>query len=231
MGPLTITTATLKSKYLIILLAIIFVACNPPVNKRHILIIGDDYAAGRDGWVQAFQRIRKGGPLLNTAVMGATTAFPNPSSPQTNSLDQLVPNLRRGFAEMGAVDEVIVQLGLNDCQKRYQAGSVEQSVSFRELIAEIDSFFLKRGQDAPRIVLVSPPPLAADETLDATFAGGADCVARITANVQQLANSRDLCFVDLSANPLLETYRNANGYTYTQEGLEIMARSILKNCY
>lgn len=220
-----------KTAFLSVALILCLTGCNPPLNKRHVLIIGDDYAVGKGSWVEAFQRLRKGGPLLNTAVTGATTAFPSPLEPALNTSDQLVPNLRRGFAEMGAIDEIIVQLGLNDCQSKYQAGNIEQAVSFRKLIDEIKVFFDARGQDAPRIVLVTPPPLADDGQIVEKFKGGASCIAEITENVRDFAAKEGLCFVDLSKNTQLPSFRASDGYSYSPKGLELMAIDIMQGCY
>lgn len=212
--------------------------CTIPLSKKTILVIGDDHAAGANGWVFHFQQLRKGGPMVNAAVAGATTAFPSPSQPSLNTLDQLIPYLRRGFAEMGSIDEIIIQLGTNDCQERYQSGDVERSVKFRELIANTKNFFQERGQSVPKIVLLSPPTIAdkakgpqLEGATSADFENGHSCVQAIAKDLEMLAAKEGFCYLDLTQNEQLAAYLSEDGVTYQAEGLKLMAQLLKGDCY
>lgn len=215
---------------LLLLVGLLLTGCKLPLNKRKIVVLGDDHAAAKNGWVYYFQRLRSGGPMLNAAVAGATTAFPSPSQPALNTLDQLVPYLRKGFAEMGAIDEVIIQLGTNDCKAQYQAGDVERSVKFRELIGGIKSFFAERGQPAPRIVILSPPVFA-DEVAISDFENSKQCLRELVTDTKQFAQKEGICFVDISENKQLLNHLNPDGVHFSSRGLELMAELLKKGCY
>lgn len=225
------TSAHPKMKMItLLIISLAFIGCNPPLSKRNLLIIGDDHAAGNAGWVFHFQQLRKSGPYVNTAVIGATTAFPSPSEPTLNTLDQLIPYLRKGFAEMGAIDEVIIQLGTNDCQTQYQSSDVERSVKFRELIDQVQAFFGERGQPEPRIVLISPP-LMANEVANEAFKNANPCLKAIATDLALLAQKRGFCYLDLSTNQQLPNYLNEDGVSYQAEGLKLMTTLLKSACY
>lgn len=209
----------------------LLVGCTPSLSKKHVLVIGDDYAADKSGWVYSFQNIRKGGPLVNLAVAGSTVGFPRPRQRSLNTLNNLVPYLREGFAEMGAIDEVIIQLGTNDCRTVYQARNDERDANFKKLVDEVRSFFVDRGQEVPRIVLLTPPPLADDGRLGSDFENSSSCIQELSDTLQRLADREGICFVDLRRVAELTTYQNEAGIGYQARGAELMARAVLKYCF
>jgi hypothetical protein len=215
----------------LISLIFLLVGCTPGVSKLHILVIGDDYAADKSGWVYYFQQLRSGGPIVNLAVKGSTIGFPSPKRPELNTLNNLVPYLRKGFAEMGAIDEVIIQLGTNDCRTNYQALNVERDVNLREVIDGIAAFFVERGQEVPRILLVSPPPLADNDQQGDAFENSGSCIAELSNSLRRLADREGLCYVDLGRVKELGSYQNKNGITYQSRGAELMAKAILDYCF
>ncbi len=207
-------------------------SCQTPLAKRNILIIGDSNGEDAKGWVFQFQQLRKGGPVVNTAVGGNTIGFDGMGSARLNTIQQLTSYLRRGYAEMGGIDEIIIGLGTNDCKQQYRGLDAERHVNYRRLLKEITDFFEERGQDIPRIVLLSPPPAGEDGVLSEEFQGAAACVAELTIFLQELAESAGYCYVNLLEKPgskLLE--HSPDGIHFQASGHELIARQLLKKCY
>ncbi len=206
--------------------------CGQPLKKRQLLVIGDSNGAADKGWVFQLQQLRKGGPLVNTAISGNTVGFDGMNNKQLNTIEQLSQYLRRGYAEMGGIDEIIIGLGTNDCKQQYNSLSIERHTYFRRLCDEINTFFKERGQDLPRIVLLSPPPAAADAQLHEEFQGAATCIAELTNFLEQLAAEKGYCFVNLLEKPgeaLLEY--SEDGIHFNPTGYELIARQLLRKCY
>ncbi len=217
----------------ILLLSLLFclTACPKSLGKKRILIIGDSNAAGQ-GWAFQFQQIRNGGPLVNTAAGGNTIGFDGMDDPKLNTLNQLVVHLRRGYAEMGGMDEIIIGLGTNDCKQIYERATAERHVNYRKLINDITAFFAERGQELPRIVLVSPPPIASDDDVIDEFNGAAACVAEMGAFLRKLALEKGFCYVDLLENPGSSLLDNStDGIHFNALGYEIIAQQIVNSCY
>jgi len=58
---------------------------------------------------------------------------------------------------MGSIDEILISLGTNDCKAEYAERRSEPSEHLATLLTRTKAFFSERGQDVPRIVLLTPP--------------------------------------------------------------------------
>lgn len=195
-------------------------------------MIGDSNGAAEKGWVFQFQQLRKGGPLVNTSVSGNTVGFDGMGSSNLNSLDQLVVYLRRGYAELGAIDEIIIALGTNDCKSEYRDATANRHVNFRKLLDETRNFFKDRGQDIPRIVIMSPPPIAADLPANSEFKNGATCVEELAIFLGDLAAEYGYCYTNLISRRGTELLKNSkDGVHFDAIGYEKIARQLITECY
>ena len=204
--------------------------CNQPLNKRAILVLGDSNGE-REGWVYQLQQLRGGGPLVNTSISGNTVAYKYDGGDRLNTLSQLTPYLRKGYAEMGAIDEILIGLGTNDCKVRFGQDADDIAANLGKVLDGINSFFADRGQEAPRIVILSPPPLDDTDVVE-DFKGATACTEAVTEAYRALATSRGHCYVDLTTNPgtgvLAHSY---DGIHFKQEGYVMLAEAVLDACY
>lgn len=226
------TKLPLLTYLLLFSLLLMLSTCQLPLAKRNILVIGDSNGEDKKGWVFQFQQLRKGGPVVNTAIGGNTIGFDGMGRLELNTIQQLTTYLRRGYAEMGGIDEIIIGLGTNDCKQQYRGLNAERHVNYRRLLEETIGFFQQRGQDVPRIVLLSPPPAGEDKLLSEEFQGAADCVAEMADFLQILAEEKGYCYVNLLKKPgaiLLE--HSPDGIHFDPTGHELIARQLLKKCY
>lgn len=215
----------------LVLFLLLATACNPPLRQRAVLAIGDGNGAAAQGWVSQFQRLRGGGPLVNTATGGNTIGFNNSGRTDLNTLENLTNYLRRGYAEMGGIDEIIIGLGTNDCKAQFsdRQGNIDDNLN--TLLDRIEKFFTERGQEQPRIVLLTPPPIGEDKVVG-EFAGGRECVASFSREIVSIGIQRGLCVVDLQDTPRdgALTYSD-DGIHFSEEGYRMIARAILQECY
>lgn len=212
---------------LLILAGLLF-TCGTPLRKRAILVIGDRHAALAEGWVTQLQALRKGGPLVNTARVGMHIGTTPRGQSDLNALERVVAHLRQGFAEMGSVDEVIIQLGTDECVNPSFTEDLTRPAQFRDLLAAIQSFFDQRGQPRPRIVLLSPPILTNEV---ANQLAETNCAKQIATDLEELAAREGYCFVDLRQQARLSEQALPTEGSYTPEGYRIMARLLLDECY
>jgi lysophospholipase L1-like esterase len=219
------------SRFLTLLVLFSLTACSTPLRKKHLLVIGDSNAVGK-GWVDQMQQLRGGGPLVNTALSGNTIGFNYGSDLSMNALENLTSYLRKGYAEMGKIDEVIIALGTNDCKARFDGQHGNIITNLTTLTKRTRDFFASRGQEIPRIILVSPPPLAGDDAVIEEFKGGAACVAVLTGDVKALAEREGFCFVNLLEQPGPSLLSNSNdGIHFDLAGDKRIAKAVLQACY
>lgn len=218
------------SRYLLPLLLLLLAAnCTPNWGKRNLLVIGDSNGE-RQGWVYHLQQIRNGGPLVNTSLSGNTIGFNYDGGRDRNTLENLTSYLRRGYAEMGGIDEILIALGTNDCKARFADDHDQIATNLTTLLSRTRAFFTKRGQDVPRIVLMTPPPM--DDTKLAEFAGGEACLEALSAAIRTTAAAEGFCLVDLQRKPgpeLLEFSRD--GIHFDAAGYQRWAKAIVADCY
>lgn len=215
-----------------LLLAALLMTCHQPLKKRSLLVIGDSNGAAVDGWVYQLQNLRGGGPLVNTSVGGNTIGFNNNDRMELNTLENLTPYLRRGYAEMGEIDEVLIALGTNDCKTTFTDRQGEIAGNLQAMLTRIRAFFEERGQDLPRIVLLTPPPIGDDDTVPERYLGAKQCVADFSAELRTIAANEGYCLVDLQqkpGNPVLSHSRD--GIHFDAAGYKLLARAVISSCY
>lgn len=218
-------------RFLALGLLLSLLSCTPSLSKKHLLVIGDSNGAGK-GWVYALQETRGGGPLVNTALGGNTVGFNWQNKLEYNSLENLTSYLRKGYAEMGKIDEVLISLGTNDCKVEFADRHPEIILNTATLVTRTRAFFTERGQKVPRIVLISPPPAGQDTAVSDEFQGVSACVYQLTDQLRELATKEGLCFVDLQQNPGAQALAfSDDGIHFSSGGYELMAGAILKECY
>lgn len=206
--------------------------CTQPLKKRSILVIGDSNGAAREGWVVQLQNIRGGGPLVNTSLSGNTFGFTDDGDMGRNTLENLSPYLRRGYAEMGQIDEIIIGLGTNDCKGKFADRHGEIAGNLETLLTRTAAFFSERGQDMPRVILLTPPPIATDDKLNAQFQGAKACAGAVSEDIRRIANREGFCVADLQLKPgdAVLTH-SSDGIHFDAAGYRMLAEAVVKQCY
>ena len=222
----------LTRSLLLLVLFGLLMTCSVPLKKRSILVIGDSNGAARDGWVVQLQNLRSGGPLVNTSLSGNTIGFNDEGNMQRNTLENLSPYLRKGYAEMGGIDEILIALGTNDCKRKFSDRHDEIITNLDTLLSRTQAFFTERGQDMPRIVLLTPPPAGADGVVSEEFQGVKQCTADFSAELRSLAARAGYCLVDLQQRPgdRILTY-SRDGIHFDAQGYKLLAREVVSSCY
>ncbi len=215
----------------LLFLALLLTTCSLPLNKKRLLVLGDSNGE-RQGWVYHLQQQRGGGPLVNTSLSGNTVGFDYDGSKlKLSTLENLTGYLRKGYAEMGAIDEVLIALGTNDCKVGFAEEHDRIGANLDTLLDRSTAFFRERGQEVPRFVLLSPPPLD-DADVVAQFAGATACVRSVTEAYRRIAARRGLCFVDLQADPGPSVLQySEDGIHFGPAGYEQLAAAVIRQCY
>ncbi len=214
------------------LIAATLLTCHQPLRKRSLLVIGDSNGAAADGWVYQFQQLRGGGPLVNTSIGGNTIGFNSNGRMELNTLENLTPYLRQGYAEMGQIDEILIALGTNDCKAAFSDRHQEIAGNLDTMLTRIRGFFDERGQEVPRIVLLTPPPVESDAGVPEQFYGAKQCVANFSAEVHAIAAREGYCLVDLQQQPGEAVLLHAtDGIHFDAVGYKSLARAVVASCY
>ena len=223
------TFPLVRSLTLLLLLAL--TTCATPLGKRSLLVIGDSNGE-REGWAYQFQELRGGGPFVNTSLSGNTLGYDYGSNTSMNTLENLTTYLRRGYAEMGAIDDIIIMLGTNDCKARFRDNRSGPGDHLIELLERTNRFFNERGQPAPRIVVATPPSFGPDDKVPEEFRGGQECISTYSRQVLQIAQERGLCVVNLRESPGddIQVF-SEDGIHFSEPGYVAIARAILDECY
>ena len=217
-------------RLLLLLPLFLLTTCTQPLAKKRLLVIGDSNGE-KQGWVYELQNLRGGGPLVNTALSGNTVGFNYGGNRTMNTLENLTTYLRKGYAEMGGIDEVLIGLGTNDCKVDFADRRADIEKNLNLLLDRSVAFFEERGQEVPNFVLLTPPPLD-DTNVVAEFADATACVAAVAATVKKIGAERGYCVVDLQSDPgdaaLEHSY---DGIHYRAPGYKMLAGAVIDACY
>lgn len=218
-------------RLLVLLSLFLLTACSPALNKRNILVIGDSNGAGK-GWVYQFQELRGGGPLVNTSIGGNTFGFNGMGELRRNTLENLTPYLRKGYAEMGSIDEILISLGTNDCKAQYTDRRSEPAEHLATLLQRTKAFFNERGQNVPRIVLITPPAAGDNAAVSDEFQGVKSCLENLSDQIRAVATAEGLCLVDFQQDPgdQLLTF-SSDGIHFNEQGYKLLAEKVVAGCY
>lgn len=213
----------------LLLVLLLLTACSAKLSDRNLLVIGDSNGE-REGWVYQLQQIRGGGPMVNTSLSGNTVGFNYEGDRSKNTLENLSTYLRKGYAEMGGIDEILICLGTNDCKARFADDHDKIKDNLASMIQRSKAFFSDRGQEVPRFVILTPP--AMDDSKIEEFAGGEACIAALSASIRSYAAEEGICVVDLQQKPgqqLLE--HSKDGIHFNAAGYAAWAAAIIDACY
>lgn len=185
------------------------------MNKQRILCYGDSNTWGHaaDGSGRYADDVRWPGVLaaelgdgftiLEEALPGRTTVFTDPLEPFRNGRDYLLPCL----LSHRPLDIVVLMLGTNDLKARFSATPSDIAQGAGLLLDIIAKSATGRNEQAPKMLLVCPPPLADsiydDDQYDNAWQGGLEKSKRLPVYFAQTAREHNVPL--LTAGQFIET--------------------------
>lgn len=195
------------------------------VPSRQILAIGDSNGAINKGWVDQLQNLRPQDVLINTCISGNTIGFNNLEKEELNTLK----NLEKYFSKaQGRLDAVVVMLGTNDSKAIFGTQEKEVPSNLEKLILQMKKKIADTKElGNPTIYIVSPPPFAADDKLNAKYQGGNDRVKKLTVEFQKIAQKHNVKFINTYEiiHPVFD-YISNDGVHLNEEGQRIISSII-----
>ncbi|MEM6398276.1 MAG: hypothetical protein AAF741_18135 [Bacteroidota bacterium] len=211
-------------------ICLLMLQCGQPRKSARWLIVGDDLGVGANGWVTELKTQRGGGQMLNLSQNELTAAFNLNRDLNLNASEQIGDYLRRAYAEMGGLDVVVIALGLNDCRDEFYGRDEDRRNGFMTLFDRLEAFFDDRGQERPKIIVATPPPLPKQQP-GSGFATTSECLASLTNQLRPVIISRGYCLADWQALPpnLFPAERPAIGQL-SPAGNRMIASKVLQDC-
>lgn len=202
----------MKNSSLFLFVFVLFLSCSSDRSK-FILTIGDSHGASETGWVNQIKNLRPDDSILNVAISGNTIGFDNLGQESLNELKNIHEHLSKADEYPRAIDYIIVMLGTNDCKAVFDSVQTDVLDNLDELVESIKLFSYTRS--TPKIILVTPPPIAEDEVMEPKYQGAK---LRLTKNISfysTIAKKYHCEYVDVN------TALQENFMSMTQDGIHL----------
>jgi lysophospholipase L1-like esterase len=133
--------------------------------------------------------------VIEEGLPGRTTVFSDPLEPYKSGKDYLIPCL----GSHSPVDLVILLLGTNDMQTRYNVSAMEISLGLGVLVDMIQSSAAGPVGTAPDVLVVAPPPIQkVPEEWAESFIGAEQKSRRLAGYYQRVTDEYQCEFFDSS---------------------------------
>lgn len=215
-------------KLAVLCLVIGIFSCKSKGEPREILAIGDSNGASEHGWVKQLQTMMPRDSIYNVSIPGNTIGFDNLGREDLNTLKNLDTYLGNAIDKSGDLDYVLILLGTNDSKAVFKDRKQEIHKNLRKLITRIHDFDYK-GNKAPEVILISPPPYGPDEILAAKYQGGNNRVIELVKSYEKIARELNCEFVNVYeelGNSFMKY--SPDGVHLEAEGQRIIAKKIRK---
>ena len=173
--------------------------------KKRILCYGDsntwganatDHARYADNtrWTGVLAK-QLGSPytLIEEGLNGRTTVHEDPTDPYRNGRDYLFPCLR----SQQPLDLVILMLGTNDLKTRFSISAWDIADGVRALAEIILASDAGRNNTAPKLLIMSPPPLVKTNLLP-QFTGAVEKSKHLAKHYADVAKTLGCHYFDAS---------------------------------
>lgn len=210
-----------------ILVALGFVSCKSSKEEpARILTIGDSNGAFEHGWVNQLQKLMPEDSIYNVSVPGNTIGFDNLDNPGLNTLKNLDSYIEKTLDKAGHLDYILILLGTNDSKAVFRDQSKEVLDNLGTLIKRIKRYDY-RGEGAPEIVLITPPPYGPDSILADKYIGGEKRVASLVEEYRGIARKTGCEYVNIHDKLKAEFMdHSTDGVHLDAEGQKIIAKTI-----
>lgn len=131
--------------------------------------------------------------VIEEGLPGRTTVFSDPLEPYKSGKDYLIPCL----GSHSPVDLVILLLGTNDVQTRFNVSPMEISLGLGVLVDMIQASTAGPGGTAPDVLVVAPPPIqAVPHEWAESFIGAESKSQRLAEYYQRITDEYQCEFFD-----------------------------------
>lgn len=192
-------------------------------SQLNIVAISDSHGAQEIGWVNQLKKLRPNDSILNFSISGNTLGFDNLGRIELNELKNIDLQLQIASTTFQKIDFIIVMLGTNDCKAIFD--SLQERVP-RNLEKIIQTIKTKKSK-ATKIILVTPPPIAADEMMEPKYHGAANRLQKLLPAYVEVSKKYSCTLVDVytSLSPKFDSL-NTDGIHLAESGYVAVAKQI-----
>jgi lysophospholipase L1-like esterase len=140
------------------------------------------------------QELGEGYLVIEEGLNGRTTVWDDPIEGYKNGKEYLIPCLETHKP----IDLVIIMLGTNDLKMRFSVPACDIAAGASVLVDIVARSDTGPGDDAPQILLVTPPPLAELSEFAELYEGGTAKSKMLSHNFRRVAEERACALLDAS---------------------------------
>ena len=197
-----------------------------PGSRGRTLVIGDSNGAMPGNWVVQLQKLRPADSICNLSISGNTIGFKNNGQDTLNTLHNIEGYLLMGEKELGGIDRIIFLIGTNDCKAVFDSLQTEVPRNMEKLISVTIEYFRQR-KNIPEVLIVTPPPMAADSLLTEKYKGGEERIRHFIPAFREVAEKHSLVFVNIHDSLAAEfMILNTDGVHLNEQGYKKVAEII-----
>jgi lysophospholipase L1-like esterase len=133
--------------------------------------------------------------VIAEGLNGRTTVHDDPIEPFRSGADALPSCLMSHMP----LDLLVIALGCNDLKKRFSVSAFDIAEGAARLIAIARAYGVGPGGEAPKILLVAPPPIQKLTAFAEMFEGGAEKSRLLAGRYGDVAKREGVAFLDAGA--------------------------------
>ncbi len=189
----------------------------PTQVNAEVLTIGDSNGAFAFGWPAQLRKLLPFSHLINFSIPGNTIGFDNLGKKELNSLYNLekyldsAENRKRTGRK---IDYIILGLGTNDAKESYSRVQHQVAQNMENLVEQTQAYYHQNHLPLPKIILLLPPPIEQDKTLEKKYNGAAKRVAANNIIFTRIARKFGASVADAHALLLAE-------HNFTSDGIHL----------
>ena len=132
--------------------------------------------------------------VIEEGLNGRTTVWDDPIEEYKNGKEYLIPCL----VTHKPLDLVIIMLGTNDLKKRFSLAASDIAKGAGVLVTMAQRSETGPGAQAPKVLLLAPPPVAKLTEFAEMFEGAEEKSRKLGKHYRQVAEERRCVFLDTS---------------------------------
>ena len=132
--------------------------------------------------------------VIEEGLGGRTTVWEDPIEGHKNGKEYLIPCL----ATHSPLDLIIIMLGTNDLKVRFSATAQDIAAGAGILVDIVNKSGTPKKPQAPKVLLLAPPPLGKLSDLKEMFEGGQEKSRRFSKHFKAVAEMYGCAFFDTS---------------------------------
>lgn len=171
-------------------------------------------------WTCVLQKLLGDGyHVVEEGQNGRTTVHDDPVEGHKNGLAYLLPCLESHHP----VDVVVLMLGTNDLKQRFSQPASDIARSVSRLVHTIQTSEFGPAGEAPKVLLLAPPPVEQLGDFAEMFAGSREKSRRLGQEYRAVAEERRCAFLDTST---VIRCSDVDGIHFDPDQLPLLAEAI-----